>query len=151
MFELKLSQLGIELPQAPKPLAAYIPAIRTGKYVYTSGQIPMKSGTLAFEGKVGGELTEKQGYEAARLCAINCLSVVKSVVSSLDEIARVVKVTGFVNSASGFHSQPAVVNGASDLLREIFGEAGEHVRSAVGVSELPLNAAVEVEIVVELA
>ena len=150
MFEAKLKQLGIELPEAPKPLAAYIPAVKTGKYVYTSGQLPLKGGELKFKGKVGSDLTEAEGYEAAKLCAVNCLSVVKSAIGSLDAIKRIVKVTGFVNSAPGFQAQPKVVNGASEFLGEVFGDAGKHARAAVGVSELPLDAAVEIEMIVKL-
>lgn len=150
MYEEKLKQMGIELPQAPAPLAAYIPAILAGDLVYTSGQIPLVGGELKFKGKVGAEISEAQGYEAAKVCAINCLSAIKGVIGSLDKIARVVKVTGFVNSAPGFSAQPKVVNGASEFLGEVFGEAGKHARSAVGVSELPIDSAVEVELVVKL-
>ncbi|MFZ5642448.1 MAG: RidA family protein [Bacillota bacterium] len=150
MFEEKLKEMGIALPVVPKPVAAYVPAVMTDKLVYTSGQIPFVEGELKYKGKVGGELTDKEGYEAARICAINCLSAVKSLAGSLDNIEKIVKVTGFVSSAPGFNGQPGVINGASELLGEIFGEAGKHARSAVGVSELPLNAAVEVEMIVLL-
>lgn len=150
MYEDKLKEMGIALPVAPKPLAAYVPAVLADKYVYTSGQIPIVDGDLRFKGKVGSELTEAQGYEAAKICAINCLSAVRMLVGSLDNIERIVKVSGFVNSAPGFVNQPKVINGASELLGEVFGEAGRHARAAVGVSELPLNAAVEVEIIVKI-
>ena len=150
MYEEKLKALGIELPEAPKPLAAYVPAIQAGEFVYTSGQVPLAAGELKYKGKVGSGLTEEQGYEAARICAVNCLSAVKSLIGSLDNIAHLVKVTGFVNSAPGFTSQPKVLNGASELFNEVFGDAGKHARSAVGVSELPLDAAVEVELIVRL-
>lgn len=150
MYEAKLKEMGITLPVAPKPLAVYVPAVLADKYVYTSGQIPIVDGDLRFKGKVGSELTEAQGYEAAKICAINCLSAIKELVGSLDNIERIVKVSGFVNSAQGFVSQPKVINGASELLGEVFGEAGRHARAAVGVSELPLNAAVEVEIIVKI-
>ena len=150
MFEEKLKQMGIELPAAPTPLAAYVPAVNAGDYAYTSGQIPLAKGELQFKGKVGAELTAEQGYQAARLCAINCLSALKGVIGSLDNIERVVKVVGFVNSAPGFNAQPKVINGASELLGEVFGDAGKHARSAVGVSELPIDAAVEVEVIVKL-
>lgn len=150
MIEEKLKQMGIELPEAPTPLAAYVPAVKAGDYAYTSGQIPLVKGELQFKGKVGAELTVEQGYQAARLCAINCLSALKGVIGSLDNIERVVKVVGFVNSAPGFAMQPKVVNGASELLGEVFGEAGKHARSAVGVSELPIDSAVEVEVIVKL-
>jgi len=150
MYEAKLKEMGIELPEAPKPLAAYIPAIQAGEFVYTSGQVPLAAGELKYKGKVGSDLTEEQGYEAARLCAINCLSAIKGVIGDLDKIAQVIKVTGFVNSAPGFSSQPKVVNGASEFLGQVFGDAGKHARAAVGVSELPINAAVEVEMIVKL-
>ena len=150
LYEAKLKEMGIELPEAPKPLAAYIPAIQAGEFVYTSGQVPLASGELKYKGKVGSDLTEEQGYEAARLCAINCLSAIRGVIGDLDKIAQVIKVTGFVNSAPGFSSQPKVINGASEFLSQVFGDAGKHARAAVGVSELPINAAVEVEMIVRL-
>ena len=150
IFEVKLKEMGISLPPVAKPVAAYVPAVLTDRYVYTSGQIPFVEGELKYKGRVGGDLTDKEGYEAARICVLNCLSAVKSVAGSLDSIERIVKVTGFVNSAQGFYGQPGVINGASELLGQIFGEAGRHARSAVGVSELPLNAAVEVEMIVKL-
>ena len=150
MYEERLNEMGIELPEAPKPLAAYIPAIQAGEFVYTSGQIPLAAGELKYKGRIGSDLTEEQGYEAARLCAVNCLSAVKSLIGSLDKIAQIVKITGFVNSAPGFTSQPKIVNGASELIEKVFGGAGRHTRSAVGVSELPLGAAVEIELIVRL-
>ena len=150
MYEAKLKEMGIELPEAPKPLAAYVPAVQAGDFVFSSGQIPMAAGELKYKGKVGADLTEEQGQEAARQCAINCLSAVKGLVGSLDKIEKITKVTGFVNSAPGFTAQPKVINGASEFLGEVFGEAGKHARSAVGVSELPLNAAVEVEVIIKL-
>jgi len=150
MFEDKLKEIGMSLPPVAKPVAAYVPAVLVDKYVYTSGQIPLVEGELKYKGRVGGDLTDKEGYEAARICVLNCLSAVKSVAGSLDSIERIVKVTGFVNSAPGFSGQPGVINGASELLGQVFGEAGRHARSAVGVSELPLNAAVEVEMIVKL-
>ncbi len=135
------------MPVAPKPVASYVPAVKVDRLVFTSGQIPFWNGELRYKGKVGGDLSEEEGYQAARLCVLNCLAVVKQVAGSLDKIERIVKLTGFVNSAPGFNRQPFVVNGASDLLGKIFGEAGHHARSAVGVNELPLDAAVEVELV----
>lgn len=150
MYEAKLKEMGIDLPEAPKPLAAYVPAVKAGDLVYTSGQIPLVAGELKFKGKVGAEISEAQGYEAARVCVVNCLSAVKGVIGSLDQIDRIIKVTGFVNSAPGFTAQPKVLNGASEFLSEVFGEAGRHARSAVGVSELPIDSAVEVEIIVKL-
>lgn len=149
--EAKLQELGITLPAAPKPVAAYIPFVRTGDLVFTSGQIATVGGELKFKGKVGGELTQEQGYEAARTCALNCLSVVRSAVGSLDRVEQVVKVVVFVNSAPGFTNQPEVANGASELFQQIFGERGRHARSAVGSPELPRDTAVEVEVVVRVA
>ncbi|HMM19468.1 MAG TPA: RidA family protein [Selenomonadales bacterium] len=149
--ESKLAQMGLSLPAAPKPVATYVPAVLTSDgYVYTSGQIPLASGELKYKGKVGKDLDEAQGYEAAKVCVLNCLSVVKAEIGDLDRIERIVKVVGFVNSAPGFSQQPKVVNGASDLLGEVFGEKGRHARSAVGVCELPLDAACEVEMVVKV-
>lgn len=150
MFEEKLMQMGIEIPEPVKPLAAYIPAMQVGNLVMTSGQVPISAGTVKYQGKVGKDLTEEEGREAAKLCAINCLSAIKSVIGSLDKIKRVLKLTVFISSAEGFTAQPKVANGASEFIGEIFGEAGRHVRSAVGVSELPLNSAVEIEMIVEV-
>lgn len=150
MVEEKLRQLGIELPETPTPLAAYVPAVKAGDFAYTSGQIPLVKGELKFKGKVGAELTEEEGYQAARICAINCLSALKGAIGDLDKIERIVKVVGFVNSAPGFKMQPKVINGASELLGEVFGDAGKHARSAVGVNELPIDSAVEVEVIVKL-
>lgn len=147
MFDEKLKELGIDLPPTPKPVAAYVPAVQTDNYVYTSGQIPFVNGELKFKGKVGDQINETEGYEAAKICAINCLSAVKGITGTLDRIDKVVKVTGFVNSAPGFSAQPKIINGASELIGKVFGEAGSHARSAVGVSELPLDAPVEVEII----
>jgi enamine deaminase RidA (YjgF/YER057c/UK114 family) len=148
--EAKLKELQIELPVPAIPLAAYVPVVITDGWAYTSGQIPMVNGKLAFAGKVGGPVDEIAGNQAARICAINCLAALKAALGSLDRIERVVKVVGFVNSASGFTAQPKVINGASELLVQVFGDAGKHARSAVGVAELPLDAACEVELVVKL-
>lgn len=145
----RLVELGIELPDVVKPLASYVPAVRTGNLVYTAGQLPMQAGKLAGAGKVGAEVSPEEAGALARLCALNALAAVDSLVG-VDAVTRVVKVVGFVASAPGFNGQPGVVNGASDLLAEVFGERGAHARSAVGVSELPLNAPVEVELVVEV-
>lgn len=145
--EAKLQEMGINLPEAPKPVAAYVPFTRSGDLVFTSGQICMENGQLKYKGKVGKEVSPEDGYQAARLCAINTLAVLKAAVGSLDNIAQIVKVVGFVNSAPGFSAQPAVVNGASELYQQVFGESGRHARSAVGASELPLDSAVEVEII----
>ena len=150
MFEEKIKELGITIPEPVKPLAAYIPAMQVGNLVMTSGQVPISAGVVKYQGKVGKDLSEEEGKEAAKLCAINCLSAVKSVIGNLDKIKRVLKLTVFIASAEGFTAQPKVANGASELIGEIFGEAGKHVRSAVGVSELPLNSAVEIEMIVEI-
>jgi len=145
----RLAELGIELPAVAKPLASYVPAVRSGNLVYTSGQLPMQAGKLAATGKIGADVTPEQGMELARICALNALAAVDSLVG-IDEVAHVVKVVGFVASAPGFNGQPGVVNGASHLLAEVFGDRGGHARSAVGVSELPLDSPVEVELVVEV-
>lgn len=150
-FEARLQELGIQLPVAPKPVAAYVPAVRSGDLIFTSGQLPLVEGKLTAKGKVGGEVTPEEGYQAARTAVLNALAVVKSVAGSLDRVTRVVKATVFVASAAGFTAQPQVANGASELLQQIFGEAGQHARSAVGVAELPLDAPVEIELVVEVA
>ena len=146
----RLAELGIELPDVVAPLAAYVPAVRTGNLVYTAGQLPIQAGDLLATGKVGAEITPEQGKELARVCGLNALAAVHAL-AGIDSVVRVVKVVGFVASAPGFNGQPGVVNGASELFGEIFGEAGAHARSAVGVSELPRNAPVEVEIIVEIA
>ena len=145
----KLKELGIELPGVAAPVAAYVPAARTGSLVYTSGQLPFVAGALPATGKVGGEIGPDEAKGYARTCALNALAAVDALVG-LDSITRIVKVVGFVASAEGFTGQPAVVNGASELFGEIFGEAGQHARSAVGVAELPLGAPVEVELIVEI-
>ncbi len=150
MIEERLIELGIIIPEAPKPLASYVPAVKSNGFVFTSGQLPMVNGVLSAVGRVGYEVSLEDGVKAARTCGINCLSAIKTVIGSLDEIERVVKLTVFINSADGFTSQPEVANGASELMLEVFGEAGKHSRSAVGVSELPRNAAVEIELLVEL-
>ncbi len=147
----RLAELGLTLPEVVPPLAAYRPAVRSGSYVFTAGQLPLVDGKLPATGKVGAEVTAEQAYDLARTCALNALAAVGSVVDGdLDRIARVVKVVGFVASAPDFTGQPGVVNGASELLGEVLGEAGVHARSAVGVAVLPLDAPVEVEIQVEL-
>lgn len=145
----RLAELGIELPAVAAPVAAYVPALRDGDLVHTSGQLPFVDGELPVTGHVGGDVDPKKAKELARVAALNALAAVDSV-ASLDDIVQVVKVVGFVSSAPGFHGQPGVVNGASELLGEILGEAGVHARSAVGVAELPLNSPVEVEITVRV-
>ena len=146
----KLAELGIELPAVVAPLAAYVPAVRTGNLVYTAGQLPISDGALLATGKVGAEVTADQAKELARQCGLNALAAVHSLVG-IDSVVKVVKVVGFVASAPGFDGQPGVINGASELFGEVFGEAGAHARSAVGVSELPRNAPVEVEVIVEVS
>ena len=145
----RLAELGVELPAVAKPLAAYVPAVRTGDLVYTSGQLPLAGGELVRTGKVGADVTPEDAKAAARICALNALAAIDALVG-LDEVTRVVKVVGFVASAPGFSGQPSVVNGASEFLGEVFGDAGVHARSAVGVAELPLDAPVEVELIVEV-
>lgn len=149
-IEERLKELGLELKETPKPLAAYVPGVQVGKLLFTSGQIPMVDGELKYKGYIGEDLDVLEGYQGARLAALNCLSVIKSMVGDLDSIEQIVKVTGFVRSAPGFVKQPQVINGASELLLEIFGEKGRHARAAVGCNELPIGAAVEVEMVVSL-
>jgi len=146
----RLSELGITLPDVVPPLAAYVPAARTGNLVYTAGQLPMEAGSLVQTGKVGAAVTPEDGKALARVCALNALAAVHSLVG-IDSVTKVVKVVGFVASAPGFNGQPGVINGASQLFGEVFGEAGTHARSAVGVSELPLDAPVEVEVIFEVA
>jgi enamine deaminase RidA (YjgF/YER057c/UK114 family) len=146
----RLAELGLKLPAVVPPLAAYQPAVRSGAYVFTAGQLPLVDGKLPATGKVGAEVTAEQAKELARICALNALAAVHSVIGDLDRIARVVKVVGFVASTPDFTGQPGVVNGASELLGEVLGEKGVHARSAVGVTVLPLDSPVEVEIQVEL-
>lgn len=145
----RLQQLGIVLPEVAAPLAAYVPAVRSGNLVYTAGQLPFEAGKLTHTGKIGADVTPEQGKALARICALNALAAVDSLVG-LDSVTQVVKVVGFVASAPGFHGQPGVINGASNLLAEVFGDSGAHARSAVGVAELPLDAPVEVELIVEV-
>ncbi|MPY78126.1 MAG: RidA family protein [Actinophytocola sp.] len=148
-WSARLIELDIDLPTVVPPVAAYVPATRSGSMVYTSGQLPIIDGSLAASGKVGGEISAEEAKGHARTCALNALAAVHSIVG-VDSIVRVVKVVGFVASADGFTGQPGVVNGASELLGEVFGDAGAHARSAVGVAELPLGAPVEVEMIVEV-
>jgi len=148
--EARLKALKIELPPAPKPIASYVPAVRTGNLVFLAGQGPVTDGKPTITGEVGAELTEKEGYQAARTTMLTLLAVLRQEIGSLDRVRRVVKLTGWVNSAPGFTRQPWVVNGASDLLIEIFGDNGRHARSSIGANELPLNIPVEIEITVEV-
>jgi enamine deaminase RidA (YjgF/YER057c/UK114 family) len=146
----RLAELGLTLPTVAAPLAAYVPAVRSGNLVWTSGQLPFVDGALSATGKVGAEVEAARGQELARTCALNALAAIAAEVGDLDRVRRVVKVVGFVASAPGFFGQPGVINGASELLGEVFGDAGRHARSAVGVAVLPLDAPVEVEVVVEV-
>jgi enamine deaminase RidA (YjgF/YER057c/UK114 family) len=146
----RLTELGLELPPVAAPVAAYVPAVRSGNRVYTSGQLPLVDGKLAAAGKVGAEVTPEQAKELAQRCALNALAAIDSV-AGIDAVVRVVKVVGFVASADGFTGQAGVVNGASELLGAVFGDSGQHARSAVGVAELPLGAPVEVELIVEVS
>ena len=146
----RLAALGLTLPPVAAPVAAYVPAVRTGRYVYTSGQLPMVNGKLPAVGKVGDEVSAQDAAGMARTCALNALAAAASAAGGLEAIRRIVKVTGFVASAPGFGGQAQVINGASELLIEVFGEDGKHSRSAIGVAELPLNAPVEVELIAEV-
>lgn len=147
----RLAELGITLPEVAAPAGAYAPAVRSGRYVYTAGQVPFVDGKLPLTGKVGAEVTAEEAKKLARTCALNALAAVSSVAGGLERVVRVVKVTGFVASAPDFTGQPGVLNGASEVLGEIFGDRGVHARSAVGVAVLPMDAPVEVELQVELA
>ena len=148
--EEKLAELGLSVPEVAKPVAAYVPAVRTGNYVFTSGQLPMKSGELMTTGKVGGEVTQEEAVACAQQCALNAIAAVRAEIGDLDLVKRVVKVVAFVASTPDFTGQPQVANGASELLGKAFGDAGVHARSAVGVPVLPLDSPVEVEIMVEV-
>ena len=150
MIEDKIKDSGFELPDAPKPVAVYVPALKINNLVFTAGQIPFVKGELKYKGKLGKDLSIDEGKKAAEICALNCLAAIKGIINNLDEMERVVKLTVFVNSGDGFTNQPQVANGASELLEKIFGEKGKHVRSAVGVNELPLDAAVEIEMIVKI-
>ena len=145
----KLAELGLTLPIAAKPVAAYVPAIRTGNLVFTAGQLPLVDGKIIATGKVGGAISPEQGKELAQICALNALAAVETV-ASIDDIVKIVRVVGYVNGVAGFINPPVVVNGASELFLSIWGEAGKHARSAIGVADLPLDAPVEIELTVEL-
>lgn len=146
----RLQELGIQLPEVPAPVAAYVPAVRIGNMVFTSGQVPLVEGKLKYTGVVGKDLTVEQAYDAAWICCLNALAAVKSVAGDLDRVERVIKLTGWVASADDFTDQPKVMNGASELVGGIFGEAGKHARAAVGANVLPLGSPVEVEMIVKL-
>ncbi|MDN5893132.1 MAG: RidA family protein [Nocardioides sp.] len=148
--EQRLEELGLSVPDVAKPVAAYVPAVRTGNYVFTSGQLPMKSGELMVTGKVGGEVTEEEAAACAQQCALNAIAAVKAEIGDLDQVKRIVKVVAFVASTPDFTGQPRVANGASELFGRAFGDAGVHARSAVAAPVLPLDSPVEVEIIVEV-
>ena len=149
--EERLTRLGLTVPPVAKPVASYVPAVRTGNYVFTSGQLPLRDGELICTGKVGGDVAPERATECARQCALNAMAAVKAEIGDLSQVTRVVKVVVFVASTPDFTGQPQVANGASDLLGEVFADAGQHARSAVGVPVLPLDASVEVEILVEVS
>jgi enamine deaminase RidA (YjgF/YER057c/UK114 family) len=148
--EEKLAALGLSVPEVAKPVAAYVPALRTGNYVFTSGQLPMRAGSLLYTGKVGAEVSVEEAVECAQQCALNAIAAVKAEIGDLALVKRIVKVVAFVASTTEFTGQPGVANGASHLFGEVFGEAGVHARSAVGVPVLPLDAPVEIELIVEV-
>ena len=150
-YESRLKELGLALPPPPKPVATYIPAVRTGNWLFLSGVLPSRDGQIVMTGKLGQTLSIEQGMEAARIAVLNALAIVQAEAGSLDRVKRIVKMVGHVASASGFTDQPQVLNGASDLLVEIFGDAGRHARVAVGAAELPRHAPVEIELIVEVA
>tara|TARA_B110000483_G_scaffold143074_1_gene170940 strand:- start:14 stop:475 length:462 start_codon:yes stop_codon:yes gene_type:complete len=149
--EQRLSELGLTLPEVATPAGSYLPAMISGNLVFTAGQIPVIEGKLMATGKLGAEITVEYGAEIAQRCALNALAAVKSVIGDLDRVQQVVKIVGFVSSVPEFTSQPAVINGASEFLQQVFGDAGKHARSAVGVSVLPLDAPVEIELIVEFS
>ncbi len=151
MIEEKIKELGFELPEVAKPLAAYVPAKSVGNLVMTSGQVPLVKGEIKYKGKVGKDISEDDAIKAAEVCALNCLAAIKGEIGSLEKIEEIVKLTVFVNSTDDYSSHPKIANGASELLLKIFGEKGKHVRSAVGVSGLPLNSAVEIEMIVRIS
>lgn len=149
--EERLEELGLGVPEVAKPVAAYVPAAQTGNFVYTSGQLPLRSGQLIATGKVGAEVSTELAVECAQQCALNALAAIKSVIGDLSRVERVVKVVAFVASTPDFAGQPGVANGASELMGKVFGDSGQHARSAVGVAVLPLDAPVEVELIVEVS
>jgi enamine deaminase RidA (YjgF/YER057c/UK114 family) len=149
--EEKLKQLGISLPEPPPAVAAYVPWVRTGNLVFTSGQLPWDHGKMAYAGRLGAELTEQHGYQAARFCAINALAQLKAAVGDLEKVRHIIRIDGYVHAAPGFRGHPQVLNGASDLFNEVFGPCGHHARLAVGISEMPFDAAVQLTVIAEVA
>jgi len=150
-IEARLTKLGITLPEAPAAVAAYRPWIRTGNLIFTSGQLPFRDGEIAYAGKLGAEISEEDGYQAARQAALNALAQIKSATGDLDKVRKIVRIEGYVHSAEDFRGHPQVLNGASDLIAEIFGDRGQHTRIALGINEMPLNAAVQLAMTVEVA
>jgi enamine deaminase RidA (YjgF/YER057c/UK114 family) len=146
----KLRELGITLPPAPAAVGAYLPWVRTGNLVFTSGQLPWLEGKLAYTGKLGADLGVEQGYQAARLCAINGIAQLKAAAGDLERVRQIVRIEGYVHAAPGFHDHPKVLNGASELLNEVFGTRGRHARTALGINEMPLNAAVQLSVIAEI-
>jgi enamine deaminase RidA (YjgF/YER057c/UK114 family) len=148
--EKKIELIGLKLPEIPKPVAAYVPAMQSGMLVFTAGQLPIVNGEIVSKGLLGQDVSVVEANEAARICTLNALAAIKGIIGNLDRIKKIVKVAGYVASIPTFTQQPAVVNGASELLLEIFGEVGKHARTAVGMAVLPLNASVEIELIVEV-
>ena len=151
IIEAKLAELGIDLPEAPAPVAAYQPWIRAGNLIFTSGQLPFRNGEISYAGKLGAELSNEDGYQAARQAALNAIAHIKSATGDLDKVKTIIRIEGYVHCAEGFRDHPQVLNGASDLIAEIFGDRGIHTRLALGINELPLNAAVQLAMIVEVA
>jgi enamine deaminase RidA (YjgF/YER057c/UK114 family) len=150
-FEAQVTALGLVLPAPPKPVATYIPVVQTGNLLFLGGMIPLRDGTLMMAGKLGKDISVEQGYEAARICLLNAVAVIRQHLGTLDRVKQVVKLVGYVASVEGFVQQPAIINGASDLLVKIFGDAGRHARVAVGAAALPFNAPVEIELIVQVS
>jgi len=151
IIEAKLAELGIDLPEAPAPVAAYQPWIRAGNLIFTSGQLPFRNGEISYTGKLGAELSNEDGYQAARQAALNAIAHIKSATGDLDKVKTIIRIEGYVHCAEGFRDHPQVLNGASDLIAEIFGDRGIHTRLALGINEMPLNAAVQLAMIVEVA
>ena len=149
--EDRLRELGIEIPDVPTPLGSYKPASVSGNLIFVSGQLPFEDGRLLLEGKVGAEVSIEEGMRAAKACSVNALAVMSTELGSLERVKRIIKITGYVASSPGFHNQANVINGASDLFYQVFGDNGRHARAAVGVSELPLNSPVEIELIAEIS
>ena len=151
IIEAKLAELGIDLTEAPAPVAAYQPWIRAGNLIFTSGQLPFRNGEISYAGKLGAELSNEDGYQAARQAALNAIAHIKSATGDLDKVKTIIRIEGYVHCAEGFRDHPQVLNGASDLIAEIFGDRGIHTRLALGINEMPLNAAVQLAMIVEVA